>query len=501
MLIKNTGILILRLVIVSVLGLYTTKILLSKLGTSSFGLVILINSIILFISMFNTVLMTSTFNSISKSLTKKDITESRISFNVSFICHSILALLIILFFNLSPIKILSNFLNLNNEQSRNAIILFKLSSFTLAFLIITIPFQALISAKENFILFSIIEILKSTITFIIVYTLPNKSNNTLFLYSILLPLTTFIPFIFYYSYCRLTLKEIVRFQIPKNFNLYKKFIFYSGYVFMGSLGYIAQREGLNLILGRFFSTIASASYGIANSLNNAVQIISRNLGQASLPKITSQIYSENNEEAIHAISNISKFSFLLIFIPGSILYLEADFILKLWLGNTIPLNASLFLRLLIINTLIESLTSGVSVIMVSSKKVKFYMFFSGIFSFLYLPVSFLLITLFNHKFKSEYLFIILIFFSFLNYFLTIFLLKYFDNFNLLLYLKKSTLICVKVILISIPILYLFLKFINNDVIKIFITLFWITIVIYKFGLSKSEQKLLGSLFNNILRFQ
>jgi O-antigen/teichoic acid export membrane protein len=297
------------------------------------------------------------------------------------------------------------------------------------------------------------------------------------------------------------LKEIVRFQIPKNFNLYKKFIFYSGYVFMGSLGYIAQREGLNLILGRFFSTIASASYGIANSLNNAVQIISRNLGQASLPKITSQIYSENNEEAIHAISNISKFSFLLIFIPGSILYLEADFILKLWLGNTIPLNASLFLRLLIINTLIESLTSGVSVIMVSSKKVKFYMFFSGIFSFLYLPVSFLLITLFNHKFKSEYLFIILIFFSFLNYFLTIFLLKYFDNFNLLLYLKKSTLICVKVILISIPILYLFLKFINNDVIKIFITLFWITIVIYKFGLSKSEQKLLGSLFNNILRFQ
>ena len=119
LLIKNSFLLFLKLVITSVIGIASTRILLDNLGVSDFGLYNVVGGIVIMMGFLNTVMCTTTFRFIAFEMGRKDEGAINNVFNISFLIHLGIGALVVLIAESVGIWYLDNHLRtdfLNNHQ-------------------------------------------------------------------------------------------------------------------------------------------------------------------------------------------------------------------------------------------------------------------------------------------------------------------------------------------------------------------------------------------------
>jgi len=488
----NTGILFLRLIITSIVGLVATRWLLESLGITDYGIYNVVGSIVVMMSFLNTVMVSTTYRFIAFEMGAGNHDGINKIFNISFMLHVCLAILLILLSETLGRLYIYHYLNVSASRVKDAMFVFQFSVLGAFFMILSIPYQGLVTAKENFIARAVIQIIKSLLQLTAVYFVTLYLGDRLRYYSILMMFVILIPSLLFYTYCRIKYSEYIKWNFQKRWNNYKEMISFSGWIMLGAGANVGKTEGAALIINSFFGTVLNASFGIANQVNALITMVSGNLSQAAIPQIIKNFSGGNMDRSTKLTIYISKYSFFLLLLPSLPILLETDFILKYWLKD-VPIYSSIFIQLMIVYALIESLNAGVPALIQATGKIKWFQIINSIILLASLPISYFL---FLEKFSPPAILVVFIIARAFTIISTLFLLKKIIKFDIMELITKVYFKVLIVVLVLAPLFLLDHQFkmsIARFVIFSFVSLFLYFFVVFFGGLEKFEQKRIMSL--------
>jgi O-antigen/teichoic acid export membrane protein len=389
-----------------------------------------------------------------------------------------------------------HYLNVDSSRIDDSLYIFRLSVFSAIFSIVSIPFQALITAKENFFIRSVIEIVIALLKFIVVIVLFNYSGDKLLFFANLMLVVSLIGPAAYYLYSRIKYRELIKFRLYKDITIYKEFVFFSFWILFGAGASIGKIQGTAVVINSFFGTVLNASFGLANQLNTFVLIFAQNIGQAAIPQITKSFSSGDVERSKKLTASVSKYTFFLMLLPSLPLLLNTKYFLTIWLG-ILPLKIVIFTKLMVINALIDATVAGLPSAIQATGKIKYYQLILSSIILLALPVSYFC---YLNNFAEESILWVFISFSLLNILISQYFIKYILNFKIVDYFNLVYKPILKMIILILPLFVFnileanaFLWVIVNSIISIVIVL----IGVYVFGLECNEKELLHQFFNKL----
>lgn len=360
-----------KMIINTILALLTTRFALQSLGITDFGLYSVLGGIISFINLFNVIMVSTCNRFLGIAIGKGDLQEINRAFNVNRTLFTIGALFLLILSYPVGTWYIHNYVNYDGPIE-NALMVFGFSVMGSILSVLANPYNGLLITKERFLVFSLTDIISHIVRFIVAWMLVyHISSNKLMIYSVTMATMTALPLIVYPLYCRSLFPDIVRWTLVKDKEYYKSVAKFSGWVSYGAVAWMVRNQGAALLVNAFFSTVANTALGIANSLNSYVSLFANNLTQPIQPQITKSYAVGNNQRTDELLIMSTKFSFMMMLLIGAPFFVSAEWILQLWLGE-VPPYAVYFTILLIIDNLVISFNSGLSVMLFASGKIALY---------------------------------------------------------------------------------------------------------------------------------
>ena len=115
-----------------------------------------------------------------------------------------------------------------------------------------------------------------------------------------------------------------------------------------------SQYGMGLVLNFFGGPLLNAAQGIANQVSGQLMVFSRTMLQAINPVIGKKAGEGNKSNLIKAALMSSKLSFIIFAFFAFPFFIEAPYIMKIWLKN-VPEWAVLFFRFEIVRNLIQQI--------------------------------------------------------------------------------------------------------------------------------------------------
>ena len=91
---KNTLMLYIRMILIMLVSLYTSRVILKALGVEDFGIYNIVGGIVVLFSFINNAMVSSTQRYLNYELGRKDVEEAKKFFSASLTIHFIIALII-----------------------------------------------------------------------------------------------------------------------------------------------------------------------------------------------------------------------------------------------------------------------------------------------------------------------------------------------------------------------------------------------------------------------
>lgn len=385
---KNTLMLYVRMLFTLIVSLFTTRVVLDTLGASDYGIYNLVGGIVGLMGIVTALLSQGTTRFITISLGKGDRESLKSTFLSSLSIHILFALIILIIGEaIGPWAI--GKLNIPVERIGAARFVFHLSLVTSLINIIQTPFNACIVAHERMNIYAYISIWDAVAKLLIVYLLVISEVDKLKLYSFLYLAVGVITAIIYFQYCKKHFEECRTYSFRFDKKLYKEIFNYTSWNAIGTLAFTLNNQGMTVLLNAF-GTIVNAARGISLNVSNVVYRFVESFQAAARPQITKLCAVKDYDSMNGLIIRTSKYSSYLIGIIGVPLFIEMDFVLRLWLKE-VPEYTIIFTRLTIIQAFIQSVDFPIGAGIHAVGKMKLPNITSSIIYMMILPVSYVAI--------------------------------------------------------------------------------------------------------------
>lgn len=368
---KNTIYLYLRQLVLLFVSLYTARVVLEVLGVENYGIY---NVIAGFVSMFNIVctnLNITTQRYLSYSIGSQDDIIISKSFTNSFALHFLLGIIVIAL--LETIGFIGfDYLNIPGNRHMAALVVFQISVITMFLSITQVPYNALVIANEKMHVFAYISLIEATLKLALVFLLMHIKSDVLIAYAVLMFVAQCIVMLTYRIYCIRVLNTQSRFQkqvIDKT--TLKEMIQFSGWSLFTSSSWILKSQGVNMVLNIYFGAAINAARGITNQIVSVVTSFMLNFQMAATPKINQYCAKGNLNDMQTLVYQSIKISFILLLIAFVPIWIEIESILSIWLVD-VPAYTTVFIRILIIELIIDSATGPLATAVRATGKVKRY---------------------------------------------------------------------------------------------------------------------------------
>lgn len=367
---KNTIVLYLRTIAVTLITLFISRILLKNLGVEDYGLYNVVGSIVVLFSFLNSALTTSTQRFLTVALGKQDKEEMKKIFRTSLSIQLLLVLIVILIIEIFGIWFINNKLNIPSTRMNAAIWAFHFSIITFSLNVVKIPYNATIIAYERMGAFAYLCIIDVCLKLLIAYLLGFGEQDKLILYAALLALESAIMFLLYYLYCK---KHFVTcgFKFGLDKSVAKGLVTFTGWSTFGSLSNILTQNGLLFVLNIFCGVIVNAAMGIANQVLGAINSFISSFQTSFYPQIIKSYACGDKKHMFSLITRTSKLSYELIIIPALLIIINIDLILDIWLID-VPEYTNVFCQMILICAVIDALTGPFYCGIMATGRIKAY---------------------------------------------------------------------------------------------------------------------------------
>ena len=480
------------------MGLFTSRFVIRSLGASDFGLYSVVGGVVVLMAFLNTVMISTTYRYIAFEMGKGNIHGIKKVFNISMVIHLFLAAAVLILTETIGVYYVKHFLVVEPGKLYDALFLLRFSTYAIFFSIVSVPFQGLITAKENFTVSASIEVLRSLLAFALAFSLFYYFGNKLRYFAVFTSLISIVPASLFFLYCRRKYNEIVKWEFQRDKEKYKEMIGFSGWIMIGAGASVGQTSGSALIINSFFGTLLNAAFGIANQVNSIVLMFARNLGQAAIPQITKSFSSGDSERTMSLAAYISKYTTFLMLLPAMPILLETKYLLTLWLGDLPPYTVE-FAQLMIINALITGLGGGLPAVVQATGKIKYFQIIMSTTSLLSLPIAY---GLFKFGYPPSAILVAYISTAVLNVVVWQILLKTIIDFDVVFFLKTAYLKIIYVTVLSIPLFFivnLFESSFQRFIIVSLVSIAWFCLTVFLIGLEQKEKDMVVATIKKVIK--
>lgn len=382
---KNTLLLYFRMFLLMGIGLFTSRVTLQVLGVDNFGIYNVVGGFVVMFSILSSSLTSAISRFITVELGKRDIDRLRIVFSTSVRVQIILSFVVAVLAEAIGIWFLYNKMSIPDGRYTAAQWVLHCSILSFVVGLISVPYNSAIVAHEKMSAFAYISILEATLKLVVVYSLLMSPYDKLIVYALLLLAVQLFLRIVYGVYCYKHFEECKGKPIF-DMSLFKEMWGFAGWNLLGNGAYILNTQGVNMVMNVFFGVALNAARGVCNQVNNSVSQFVNNFTMAINPQITKSYAAGDKDYAFRLACRGAKFSYLMLFLLILPIMLEADQILRIWLG-TPPEQSSIFLIWTLLATL-TTITGGTLVtLMMAHGDIKRYQILITAFGFLPFPLS------------------------------------------------------------------------------------------------------------------
>lgn len=471
-----------------IVSLYTSRVILDTLGISDFGTYNVVAGFVIFFGFINSAMSSSTSRFISFEIGTANSNQLNKVFNTSLLIHLLMALLILILSETIGLWFLLNKMNFESNRMVAVQWVYHLSVINLLLSVITIPYNSMIIAYEKMKAFAYLSIFEVSVKLGIVYLLLIIPSDRLIIYAALVLIMQILIRLLFIYYCRKNFKES-KLKFVYEPQLFKKMIDFAAWTLYGNLAVTGCTQGLNVLLNMFFGPVVNAARGIAVQVQTTISQFAVNFQIALNPQII-KTYAVNDLTQMHnLVCSSSRYSFFLLFIISFPVIINTDYILYLWLGENVPEYTSVFVNLVLLNTIIGALGNPLGVSAEAKGSMKQFNLLIGTVSLMVLPISYFLL---KNGMKPYVIYVVLIFVEFVNFWFKLILINKMTKLPYKLFFEKVILKIVLILFFSLPIPYILQNYFRSDLsnflFSVFITVINIGLVIYFIGLEKSEKE-------------
>lgn len=379
---RNSVYMVIRMILVLIVGFYTSRVVLDLLGVVDYGVYNLVAGFVAMFGFLNSSLTNGIQRFYNFELGRHGSEGANAIFNGAILIQIILALVVLLPAEMVGRWYIENKMVLPAERISAAKLLFYFSLLTFILHIIQVPFSAAIIAHEKMGFYALGSFLQTFLTLVFVLLLKYLDADYLVLYGFSISFVALIVLMMNVIYCMFQFDEAyVNLKSIKKRKLIEMMSF-SGWNLFGTCGQIMKEQGVNILLNMFFGPVINAARGIANQVSGGVTSFVMNISIPANPQIVQSYAANEKERSISLMQFISKICVCILAAIALPVMLEADFLLRIWLGKNVPAHTAWFVVIILLNAFILTLNSSISTVVHASGKMKAYQLSGGSFSFI-----------------------------------------------------------------------------------------------------------------------
>lgn len=388
---KNTLLLYFRMLFMMAVSLYTSRVVLNALGVEDFGIYNVVGGVVAMFSMLSGSLSSAITRFITYELGTGNQENLKKIFSSSVTIQIGLAVLIILFAEAIGVWFLNVKMNIPDARITAANWVFQFSILTFAVNLISVPYNASIIAHERMSAFAYISILEAIGKLAIAFLIVISPIDKLVFYAILMCAVALVVRFAYGIYCKKHFDECTyHFIFDKE--LLKRMFGFAGWNFIGATSAVLRDQGGNVVINLFCGPAVNAARGIAFQVNNAISGFVTNFMTALNPQITKSYAAGDREYMMTLIFQGARLSFYMLLLLSLPVLVNTHYILGLWL-KIVPDHAVLFVQLVLIFAMSESISNPLITAMLATGKIRNYQIVVGGLQLMNLPVSYILLRM------------------------------------------------------------------------------------------------------------
>ncbi len=497
---KNTTFLYVKMGISIFATLYSTRLVIKALGIIDFGIYNVVAAAIAMFGFFNTSMAIATQRFMNFYEGREDHNNQVIIYNVAFVLHFAIALIMGFLFVIGEPLIFSHILSIDSERIETARWVYRMATICTVTTVLGVPYDALLNAHENMFVYSIIGIIESTLKLCVALMLSYFSGDKLILYAFLILCVTILTNVSMFIYCKSHYAECVL-NPRKYYDRYmmSKMTIFGGWNFVGTSSSMLSNYGAKIILNRFWGVALNAAEGVSAQVTSAMLQLSNNMMKAVNPIIVKEEGLGDRYGMFRLTFTSCKFMYLMYAVVAFPIFFECDYILKKWLV-VVPPFASEYIKLVVILKFIEQITAPLHTSILAVGNVKQYNLVNAILQIfmIFLLVYFFTIGKPPYYHIITFIIVATIFAIYRMAFCTII-----THMPLKIFLNEIIFRCLVITILVVMFLYFQIFLLPSSIWRFLLTVFSTIILIVLFGyellLNERERICVNALLSTLLK--
>lgn len=403
---KNTLYLYVRLLVMALLGLITSRILLQAFGVRGFGLYSVVGGLVLMLSFLQNSMAGTTQRFLNFEMGRGDLTSQKEVFSTCLLIHKLLSIILIFFAETIGLWFLNHMMNIHADEIIVANIVYQLSIYTFAVAILNTPYRAALTAHERMDYIAYISIFEIVMKFILALCLYYEPFERIVFYSSCLLLVNILILFFYKTFARKEIEECDTKGARANKETLKQIGMFTSWTLFESIGNLSHSHGVNLAVNLFYGLAANAALGIANQVAGLVRQFIQSFMSALNPQIVKNYAMQDLQSMQKLVVQGSKMGAFLVALISLPIIIETPYIIQLWLTD-VPNYTVIFVRLNMIVILVWSISTPLIVAQWATGNIRNFQLTMGIISLIHLPLALLFFKLGYKPPVAIYIYIVL----------------------------------------------------------------------------------------------
>ena len=472
-----------RLLFTMFLTLYTSRVILEKLGVEDYGTYNIVTGITVMFASIKSMFASAVQRFYNFEIGKGDcIDRINLVFNIGLKIHIYGAFVLFCVLELIGPWLISNKLDIPEHSLIAAHFIFQFTVVSTMLTMASVPFDAMVIAREKMGFYAMISIIDAVLKLFIALSLSLISSNRLLFYGMLILGVSIINFILLMVYSKKSFGNAIKIKKRKDAILMKEIMGFAGWNFFGNVSFSLTNEVSNIFLNLFGGVTANAARGITYQVRGAVTSLLSNALVAVRPQATQEYAIGNITSFFNIIYFATKAVFFISLIVITPLFLYTNQILDLWLGQ-VPDYCVDFTRIMLLQILIRSFHEPIDLIFKSAGHLRYYQLTSFLISIIGLPLIYILL---KNGLSVQWVFISMCVMEFVE-FICISILATKEGLSLKSYIRKSIIPIILVTSLTIISSYVLYSYVHVNIILCFIIIMFLLAAFVVFiGFNKRE---------------
>ena len=485
--VRNTIYLYIRTFLTMLITLYTSRVVLKVLGFDDYGAYNVVGGIAASFTFLSSMLSNATQRYLNIAIGEDDMVKANHVFNMNMLIYIAYSMASVAIVEVGGWWFIENKMVISPDRVGAVCWCLHATSVMLFMSLVSSVYESVLIARENMRIYAYMGIYDAVSKLVIIFLVAILTVDKLKLYAVLVTFThvsaRMIPIV--YTVAHYAETRLVYYWDRTNFKEMSRFI---GWDFMGTIVFILNDQGVNILLNLFFGPAVNAARAISVQVKNSISNFAMGFFTAVRPQIVKSYASGDMSRFVELVFNSGKFTFFLLWIICLPVMVRVDDILSVWLGSVPEWTGQFIVWILIFNlvncSLCDPMWQGIQAI----GRLGRYVLVGSIIYMLAFPVTWILFVMKGSPLLS---FQVLVAMRLVYFFVTARIFRDYTGFSFRDYTVAVIVPIVKVVIVSAVLAVMVDRLLPDNllftIVSCMLTVAVVALSVFFFGMKSTER--------------